>query len=230
MRIDNPTFAPGGLNTILNTTSTTQASQLWVQTNSYVAGTLVHRNNLLYRANNNIPANTAFLVGTIGATWTAIGSDWIESTTTIGATTTAPTKGVIVTDFIRYRQVGPKEYEIDMLYQQSSGGTGGSGDYLFTLPGGLLFNSTFHPSFTAVGGINRDPARARSVIRGSQGITANTFSSSALIGMVYDQTRFKLLTNNSIDNGGSNIVIKSDYNQMQAANVVYSLRFTFTAL
>jgi hypothetical protein len=158
------------------------------------------------------------------------GLSWISTATTIGATTTAPTKGVIANDFIRYRQVGPKEFEVDMLYHQSSGGSGGSGDYLFTLPGGLQFNSTVQPFFTGVGGINRDPVRAKAVIRGSRGVNANTFASVGLIAIAYDATRFKLMSNNSIDNGGSNTVIKSDYGQMQAANVMYSIRFTFTAV
>jgi hypothetical protein len=213
------------------TNSTAQASQLWVQANSYVAGAIVHRNNILYRANNAIPANTAFLIGTTGATWTAVSAgDWIQTTTTIGATTTAPTKGVVVTDFIRYRQIAPNEYEVDMLYHQSSGGSAGNGDYLFTLPGNLAFNSTFHPFFTGVGGIGRDPVRTKCVIRGSHGVTANTFNSAGLIAVVYDATRFKLLNSYSIDNNASvNTVVKSDYSQMGNANVQYSMRFTFTA-
>jgi hypothetical protein len=189
MRIDQPTFQPGALNTIPSASLATNAV-----TSSFLAG-----------------------------------NSWIQTTTTIQATTTNPTKGVVVNDFIRYRQIAPREYEVDMLYHQSSGGSGGSGDYLFSLPGGLQFDPTFHPFFTGVGGINRDPSRAKAVIRGSQGANANTFASIGLVAITYDATRFKLMSNNSIDNGGSNTIIKSDYAQMNNANVSYSMRFTFTA-
>lgn len=40
--------------------------------NNYVAGDLIVRNNKIYQANSDIPANTAFEIGTIGETWKKI--------------------------------------------------------------------------------------------------------------------------------------------------------------
>lgn len=47
--------------------------------NSYIANDLVIRNNKIYQANGNIPANTAFVLGTSGATWKRISeiADWV---------------------------------------------------------------------------------------------------------------------------------------------------------
>lgn len=44
----------------------------WVQTNAYVAGAIVERNGVLYKAAGAIPANTAFATGTSGAKWIAL--------------------------------------------------------------------------------------------------------------------------------------------------------------
>lgn len=73
--------------------------------------------------------------------------DWINAGTiqSVGwsATTTAPTVGVVSTNNIKYRNIGGKNWEVYLTYGGLiGGGSNGSGDYLFTLPGGLLFNST----------------------------------------------------------------------------------------
>jgi len=69
----------------------------------------------------------------------------------IGATVTAPSKASSPeNDFIRYRELGNNEVEVDFLYSATdpTGATTGTGDYLFTLPGGLLFNLIEHPLYT----------------------------------------------------------------------------------
>jgi roadblock/LC7 domain-containing protein len=43
----------------------------WVLSGAYTAGTIVNYQGNLYQANGAIPANTAFTVGTTGATWSA---------------------------------------------------------------------------------------------------------------------------------------------------------------
>ena len=47
---------------------------LWASTNSYKANDLCIYNNSLYQSNAAIPVNTAFVVGTTGATWKQINS------------------------------------------------------------------------------------------------------------------------------------------------------------
>jgi hypothetical protein len=73
--------------------------------------------------------------------------DWIDAGTiqSVGwsATTTAPTMPTLVSkNNIKYRNIGGKNWEVYLTFGQISGGSNGSGDYLFTLPGGLLFDNT----------------------------------------------------------------------------------------
>ncbi|BES53230.1 hypothetical protein [Aeromonas phage phiWae14] len=41
----------------------------WIQAKSWKIGSLVYANGQVYRANDNIEANTPFTIGTGGATW-----------------------------------------------------------------------------------------------------------------------------------------------------------------
>ena len=72
--------------------------------------------------------------------------DWIDAGTiqSVGwnATTTAPTVGTVSKNNIKYRNIGGKNWEVYLTYGGITGGSVGSGDYLFTLPGGLLFDNT----------------------------------------------------------------------------------------
>lgn len=67
-------------------------------------------------------------------------TEWTNCTMTIGATTTAPTKGTIVRDECRYRRLGDS-MEIKYDFQQSSGGSAGSGTYLFPIPNSQLIDT-----------------------------------------------------------------------------------------
>jgi cytoskeletal protein CcmA (bactofilin family) len=71
----------------------------------------------------------------------------------IGATTTAPTFptfSTVTRNSVRYKQIGPKTYQLMMTLNVSggTGGTAGSGDYLFTLPAGLQFDNSIYPAYT----------------------------------------------------------------------------------
>ena len=72
--------------------------------------------------------------------------DWIDAGTiqSVGwsATTTSPTVGTVSKNNIKYRNIGGKNWEVYLTYAGLVGGSNGSGDYLFTLPGGLLFDNT----------------------------------------------------------------------------------------
>jgi len=63
---------------------------------------------------------------------------------TIGATVTAPAKGITTTDAVLWRRVGDS-MEVQWNYVQTSGGTVGSGYYLFTLPSGYSIDTTKLP-------------------------------------------------------------------------------------
>ena len=58
-----------------------------------------------------------------------------------GAPQTAPTITSSTQNNVRYRQIGPKEWEVQGVLV-SALGTPGNGDYILTLPGGLLFDIT----------------------------------------------------------------------------------------
>jgi hypothetical protein len=72
-----------------------------------------------------------------------IGSNWsVNETTVITATTTAPNKGTTTQDYTRYRQVNSDTYEVQVNFNKISGGSDGSGDYIFNLPAGLTFDAS----------------------------------------------------------------------------------------
>ena len=58
--------------------------------------------------------------------------------------TTPPTKGTIVIDQIRYRQVG-EFYEVEGQLEMSSAGSVGAGEYTLTLPSGIAIDTTKQP-------------------------------------------------------------------------------------
>jgi hypothetical protein len=70
--------------------------------------------------------------------WTNTGAS------TIGATTTAPTKGTAATDQVSWRRVGDT-MEMRWRYVQSTAGSAGSGYYLLTIPGGYTIDTTKLP-------------------------------------------------------------------------------------
>jgi hypothetical protein len=77
---------------------------------------------------SSVPADRANIAGLAG-------SDWSAYTMTIGATTTAPTKGTVAVDSAMWRRVGDS-MEIMYNYRQTAAGSAGSGTYLFPLPSG----------------------------------------------------------------------------------------------
>lgn len=69
-------------------------------------------------------------------------TDWVnDGASTITGTTTSPTKGTIVRDNVYYRRVGDS-MEVRFEYEQSTAGTGGSGEYLLQIPAGLSIDTT----------------------------------------------------------------------------------------
>ena len=85
----------------LSSQSTTLPTSNWSIGVSYKQNDLVIYQNVLYQANGNIPANTAFTTGISGATWKPIGSGTGSISTSRSATlfTTIPGGGAVGTDF-----------------------------------------------------------------------------------------------------------------------------------
>lgn len=84
-------------------------------------------------------------------------SDWEP----IGLTSTGstPTKGPVVTDRVRFRQVG-EDYEVDYQFQNSAPGTAGTGLYILLLPSNIKFSEDqlFADLATGSGDGKRDDA------------------------------------------------------------------------
>lgn len=113
-------------------------------------------------------------------------SDFVSTgTITINATTTAPTKGTVVEDSIGYSRSGGNAI-VELKYRQSAGGTAGVGNYLFTLPSGLQFDSRVN--FNTSTGTALANYEAYPIIEVQNGGTIG----SGFV-MPYDSTRFRVL-------------------------------------
>lgn len=141
------------------------------------------------------PTGATGLTGPVGATgpgfpvWTNAG------TLTFGATTTAPTKGTTTVDNVRYRQLGAKQWEVSIAFNQTVGGTAGSGDYLFTLPNGLSFDTTLPIQPIYTGNVATSSwLNTRYIVPSSSGLIHNNTVGGDTYPIVYDATRFRILT------------------------------------
>lgn len=113
-------------------------------------------------------------------------------TITLGATTTAPAKGVVTSDVIRWGRKGDMA-RIRGEYRQSSstGASGGTGDYLISLPAGLQFDPAKVSYYTAVQGAGGGGSQ---VGLGSATLTDNGTSLGVGVVIPYDATRFRIST------------------------------------
>lgn len=131
-----------------------------------------------------------------GTIWTRIDPEgWSTPVPiTIGATTTAPTKGTTTTDYVRYRNVGGKEYEVEYNLLQTTAGSAGSGDYLISLPGSLQFDFSApgQVAYTGLVGFNAIVSRLVNVT----GDIYNAGAHNSAIIIPYDTTKFRVHTNN----------------------------------
>ncbi|MFH6998675.1 hypothetical protein ACHRVZ_12135 [Flavobacterium sp. FlaQc-57] len=115
----------------------------------------------------------------------------------ISGTVVPPAKAVTrENDFIRYRDLGNNEIEVDFLYSaiNSFGGTSGSGDYLFSLPNGYQFNLTEQPIYAGAIGSNTFPEAAYA-LRDVKTVfaSAETFITSRGIYIIpYSSTQFRI--------------------------------------
>lgn len=132
--------------------------------------------------------------GTIAVpTWTSVGA------ISISGTTTAPTKGTRTVDNISYRQLGSKEWEVVMTYYQTAntGAANGSGDYLFTLPNSLSFDTTLSSQVQYQSNIATNSwYLATYILPFGNGIISNGSTGGRLYPIIYNSTQFRLLAIN----------------------------------
>ena len=170
--MSNVTIGGGAASTSTTTGAAIVNGGLAVQGNVNISGTLT------------ATGGSATLPG-----WTNAG------TIQIGATTTAPVKGTVTADNISYRQLGAKQWEIILTYTQTAvSGNAGSGDYLFTLPNSLQFDTNIpsQPIYTAIGAGNW--VFASYVISSGSGMINNGSVGGQVYPVVYNSTKFRILT------------------------------------
>jgi len=143
----------------------------------------------------------------------------------IEATTTSPTKATSPeNDFIRYRDLGNNEVEVDFLYSAvtPTGANAGNGDYLFTLPNGYQFDSTEHPIYT--GSIYTGLFHIPFAIRGVQSVVlgGDTYFSSYGFIIPYSATQFRIG-----DFLPNNMAINDQYLGLMSSRLTIGGRFTF---
>ncbi len=137
--------------------------------------------------------SSAINLSTVGNIAGFQGTDWAQFTMTVTGTSSNPSKGTIVTDAAYWRRVGSC-MEIVYTFEQSSGGTAGSGTYLYSLPSGYSINTSLVKVTTSAQGLNGT--------RLGSGCMGNTTSNSsnfyeALDVYAYDSTRLRLTIHNN---------------------------------
>jgi hypothetical protein len=173
--------------------------------------------------------------GTNAVVWGSVGiPSWTNGgtvTSKITGTTTNPSPGNVGYNTIYYRQIGTKEYEVVYRFNQSAPGSAGSGDYLFTLPASLQFDTTLQfQAAISFAGPNTDwwtwalPGPALSHV------TDGTNATLVAQPMIYDATRFRLigptggtLTATTVNAMGSAFFPFSTF------GLSFNIRFQFTA-
>jgi hypothetical protein len=122
----------------------------------------------------------------------------IQSTITVSATTSAPALGTRSIEQINYRTMGDKRH---LCYRLGwAAGTSGSGDYLYTLPSGISFNtaSGYNPTYTGTLWSPSGAAMSLYLIPVSGGIVQGSNWSTHAYVIPYSSTTFRLaFTNNN---------------------------------
>lgn len=154
----------------------------------------------------------------------------------IGATTTAPTKGTPVNDFVRYRKIADREYQVQMMYSQSSAGSAGAGEYLYTLPAGLQFDFTA-PGQKMTAGVVSSTVAPVGVTLGLPGGSAGIMNTAGspvpwvaqCVVIPYSATQFRLYSASSLNTTGTVTFQSVTSFPLTDATVGINLDFSFIA-
>lgn len=136
-----------------------------------------------------IPENLAIISnGSLGANWSDTGG-----TILLDASITPPTKGTVVIDRILYKKSGDTgmfRYE----YQQSSAGTTGSGQYIYTLPMGLEFSDDVTLANSAMTSQSSHAGTSTAKLKGVGHVSVVGSSGGETEVFPISATQFKVLT------------------------------------
>jgi hypothetical protein len=165
-----------------------------------------------------------------GTFWTRIDPEgWSTGVpVTFGAPSgsTAPTKGTTSFDYVRYRNIGGKEYEVEYNYVQNGAGNSGIGDYLISLPSSLQFdfNALGQNAYTGATSYN---AIINKITNSVGDLFYGGGHNSATV-IPYDATRFRIHTNNWGTVGWT--FFNSNYYQLNSPTSGFKMTFKFKAL
>jgi hypothetical protein len=165
---------------------------------------------------------------TAGTGWVSAGtvqSVGVEAILGNGAPGVAPTFNPAPINEVRYRQIGPKEWQVQTALLWTNG-TNGAGWYVFTLPGGLQFDlaSSFQRPYTGFPDDGQSwlfYGLPDSYARFSQS-GASSYQQSTIIP--YDATRYRIMAVGP----GTNFWVDSYYSAGGAYNHSVKWSFTFT--
>ncbi len=172
-----------------------------------------------------------------GNSWISISEpNWTSAGTiqSVGwsATTTAPTIGTPIINDYSYKQIGAKTWKCQMTYSAGGNSIGdavGSGDYLFTLPNGLQFNTSLagQEAYSDLVGSSSWYWPGRWLSSSSGSIT-NLSQGGLLYVVPYSSTQFRLI-HVGIAGVGFVIPYASGYYAI-GGNLSWRVTFTFQSL
>ena len=149
---------------------------------------------LVYNTGNNVNLSAGYYYWN-GTAWTKIGNSGsilASNTVTISATGAAPTTGTRTIDKTFAVDNGTtKKIYLQLGYE---GGVAGSGDYLFSLPTGITFNTNagYNPIFTGTVFNPSYSAMAPSIIPISGVITQNGAWNQYMSVVPYSSTQYRI--------------------------------------
>lgn len=183
---------------------------------SPTSGLFVYNTAEAGTASNSVSPGFYFYNGT---NWTRMDpEDWATPVSiTIDAVTTAPTKGTIVYDKVSYRRTSTTSFEVTYNYSQSTAGTAGSGNYLFSLPGNLTFGSSVLKTTSS----SYETIVNRAII--GNGYYGDTSGRLRQIGIIpYDNNRFRIIV---MDNTSSGLIVGSSDLGLNTDGTSYKFSF-----
>ena len=122
---------------------------------------------------------------------TQIGNINVQNGITIGAVTTPPTKGVMARDFLYWYRDGSHAVITYQFFQSATtGAAAGNGQYLYSLPAGLVADTNVVPIFTGPALNQAKPSLlGQGEISSASGPTNGTVAA-----YLYSSTQFRLYT------------------------------------
>jgi hypothetical protein len=200
----------------------TSLTQIYTVTGTGLASNLkLHTNGQILRL---ISDGTNWLVD-----YSKTNTDFSATTTiTLGAVTTAPTKGTIVTDSVQWTR-GGRFATILYRYNQSTAGTVGSGDVLFSFPSGLSADTAVIPTYSGVLAGTTSSAQASNLPMAGNICYGTNYAANCVFGVLYSSTQFRVFW---YDPGGPSAgVLGSSFgNPMGTANAGFSFNITVPIL